>query len=282
MIDLSFICGLLCCQKSARVGRVFYTCGQRLNRLTVGFAGSQRRILDNLMNFISFGHMMDLQGFDLPRFFGRCCFAVFGLFAATGWALAQYTVSYQPESDSFAPTQISSFRGFSFTLDEQGDGTGSLEGHPQARLDSITFFHESGVPTGLTSARTLSIYDFRPDPPEGTAPSGFLFQNTGVTVTGTDVTHTFDGTGSVLDVGTQYFALLDDFSLASVSKMNDPYPGGRALYLSGSEWNDVPGAQETDAFFEVVTTPVPEPAHFALVLGLGILLMVGRSRRWRG
>jgi len=199
-----------------------------------------------------------------------------GTFSAAG----QYTVSLLPENDPFAPTQISSFRGISFTLNEQGEGTGSLDGQTQARLDSITFFHADTVITGLTAARTLSIYDFRPDPPQGSAPAGFLFQNTGVTVNGTEVTHTFDGAGAVLDVDTQYFALFDDFSLANVSnRADDPYIGGRALYLSGSEWNDVPGAQATDAHFEILATPVPEPAHLALAFGLGALMLAWLRRR---
>jgi hypothetical protein len=233
------------------------------------------------MDLINRNYMVRLLRLFPSRFSGTYWLPLALFLVSSGWATAQYTVSYRPASDIFTPTQISSFRGFSFTLDEQGDGTGSLEGRTQARLDSITFYHEAGVPTGITSARTLSIYDFRPGPPQGTPPPGFLFQNTGVTESGTEVTHTFDGAGAILDVGTQYFALLNDWSLASVSIMDDPYPGGRALYLSGDQWNDVPGAQETDAFFNVVTTPVPEPAHFALAFGLGAFLLVGVSRRFR-
>lgn len=201
------------------------------------------------------------------------------LLSGTFSAAAGYTVSLLPENDPFAPTQISSFRGISFTLNEQGEGAGSLGGQTQALLDSITFFHSSELIASLTAARTLSIYDFRPDPPQGTAPPGFLFQNTGVTTNGTVVTHTFDGVSTLLEVDTEYFALFNNYSLANVSLRSDPYPGGRALYLSGSEWNDVAGAQATDAHFEIVATPVPEPAHFALAFGLGALFVAWLRRR---
>lgn len=196
--------------------------------------------------------------------------------------LQAYTVSQSLENGEF--TVVAWGRGQSFTLSDPGDGGGSLLGSQTAFIDSFTFrFQRSNFAAGAAQD-TLMIFDSLPANPSDITTGNALFVSTGSFTIDIDATWTFEN--ALLDVDTEYFALLSDDNQFRYSFENNPYGGGRIYYEANPStnpdtWVLDAGTPNLDAYFTLsATSSIPEPSTY-LLLGFGLLPLFYYTRKKR-
>ncbi len=195
-------------------------------------------------------------------------------------AQATYSISQPLEDGQFAV--VNNGRGQSFTVSAQGQGTGSLSGATQVRLDDVTFMYGQAFQAASAAGpgSTLYIYD--------TLPTNLLDLNTGVgalyastssSANGFFATHSF--TSAVIDTTSTYYLFYNSNRQFRYSFFTNPYSGGRIWYRESptGNWVQTGGADQLDAYFNINTSVIPEPSAFAGLAGLVALGFCSARRR---
>lgn len=192
-----------------------------------------------------------------------------------------YTISQPLESGSGAV--VNRGRGQSFTVSAQGQGTGSLAGATQVRLDSVTFRYGVGFQAAQAAAlgSTLHVYASLPSViSDLTTGTGALFTSTSASASGIEATHFFSS--ALLDTTSTYYLFYNADRQFRYSFEPNPYSGGRIWYRDSTLGNWVittGGADQLDAYFVISTTVIPEPASFGILAGFAVLGWCAMRRR---
>jgi hypothetical protein len=191
-----------------------------------------------------------------------------------------YSISQPLEDGQFAV--VNNGRGQSFTVSVQGQGTGTLGGATQVRLDDVTFMYGQTfqATSAAGSGSILYVYD--------TLPTNLLDLNTGVgalyastssSANGFFATHSF--TSAFIDTTSTYYLFYNSNRQFRYSFFTNPYSGGRIWYRESptGNWVQTGGADQLDAYFNINTSVIPEPSAFAALAGFVAMGFCATRRR---
>lgn len=186
------------------------------------------------------------------------------LFGMSNIARSQtaYSISQPLEDGQFAV--VNNGRGQSFTVSNQGQGTGSLSGATQVQLNDVTFMYGQTFQASAAAASWSKLYVY------DTMPANLADLNTGIGALYTSTSSSADGffathrfTSALIDTNKTYYLFYSSNQQFRYSFTPNPYSGGRIWYRQGPTdgWQEAGGADQLDATFLINTTTVKKDSE---------------------